>query len=64
MCKRQLIWPTFLGGVKTVVPWHVLNVVHQSGARQNVPVLVDAVHCVLEGQFSAAVLLVLREYGP
>jgi hypothetical protein len=31
---------------------------------QDVPVLVDAVRCVLEGQFSDAVLLIFREYGP
>jgi len=54
---------TFFRGPKTVVLGDILNVVDESGVGQQRFVLVDSVDRVLEGQLSAAVLLVLGENG-
>jgi hypothetical protein len=48
--------------VKAVVPWYILYVIDEGGARKNMFVLIDAVHRILEGQLGAAVPLILREY--
>lgn len=53
---------TFFRSMETVILRNVLDIVDQSGFRQQMLVFVDAIHGVLEGQLSATVLLVLSEY--
>lgn len=55
---------TFFGGPEAVVPRHVLDVVDERRVRQQLPVLVDLVDGVLEGQLDARILLVLGKYSP
>jgi len=62
--RGRYYYLTFLGGAETVISRHILYVVHQCRVREQGLVLVDSVHGVLEGQLSAAVLLVFGEYGP
>jgi hypothetical protein len=52
---------TFFGRAKAVVPRHVLDVVHERRVGQNGAFAIQPVDGVLEGQFSAAVLLILSE---
>jgi len=52
---------TFFGRAKAVVPRHVLNVVHKCRVGQNGAFAIQPVDGVLEGQFCAAVLLILSE---
>lgn len=54
---------TFFGRAKAVVPRHVLDVVglHERRVGQNGAFAIQPVDGILEGQFGAAVLLILSE---
>lgn len=54
---------TLLGGVEGVVPRDVLYVEDERRVGQDDAVVVDLVHCVLEGQLRSRVPLVLRQDG-
>ena len=52
---------TFFWRAKAVVPRHVLDIVHECRIGQNGAFAIQPVDGVFEGQFSAAVLLILSE---